>query len=97
MKTELNYDRLSIDTTPIKVRLTSDIYIVFTKRGAYAPAIDLLDLKTLIQHSLYVGAASIAKRFETLRMENGGKIEGLEVWVERAGSGKFDGYTVDLA
>ena len=71
MKTELNYDRLSIDTTPIKVRLTSDIYIVFTKRGAYAPAIDLLDLKTLIQHSLYVGAASIVSDLKHLEWKTG--------------------------
>ena len=97
MKTDLNHDRLSIDTTPVKVRLTSDIYVVFTKRGVYAAAVDLQDLKTKIQHSLYVGAGSIAKRLESLRMENEGKIEGLELWIERVGTGKFDGYTVDLA
>ena len=97
MKHELNYEKLIVDTNPIKIRIVSDIYLVYNQRGGYLPAVDLLEIKSKITHSLFVGAKSIAKRLEELRNENSGKLTGIELWIERKGTGKFDGYILDLA
>lgn len=97
MNQELNYEKLIVDTNPIKIRLLSDIYIVYNKRGGYLPAIDFIEIKTKITYSLFVGARSIAKGLEDLRIENNDQIIGIELWIERKGTAKFDGYILELA
>ena len=97
MNQELNYEKLTIDTNPLKIRLESDVYLVYNLRGGYLPAVDVIEIKSKIKYSLYVGAKSIAKDLEALRLENNNRIVGIELWIERKGTAKFDGYVLELA
>ena len=97
MLQDLNYDRLIIDTNPVKLRVLSEVYLVFTSRRVYAPAIDVQNIKSKMKASLWVSASSIAVRLEEIRQINEGGIVGIEFWLEKDGDDKFSKYVLTEA
>jgi len=97
MLQDLNYDRLLIDTNPVKLRVLSEVYLVYTSRRVYAPAIDVQNIKSKIKSSVWVSASSIATRLEEIREINQGGIVGIEFWLEKDSDDKFAKYILTEA
>lgn len=97
MNTETNFERLTIDTNPVKLKIISDVYLVYTKRRTYAPAIDVQNVKNKLTSSIWVSAGSIANVLETQREQNNGEIIGLELWFEKEAEDRFAKYKVSEA
>lgn len=97
MNTETNFKRLTIDTNAVKLKIISDVYLVYTKRRTYAPAIDVEDVKNKLTSSIWVSAGSIATALETHREQNHGEIIGLELWFEKESQDRFAKYKVSEA
>ena len=97
MVRDLSYDRLVIDINPVKLRVVSDVYVVYTSRRLYVPAIDVQNIKSKIKYSLWVSASSIASRLEEIRAVNEGAVIGIEFWLEKDGDDKFAKYILTEA
>lgn len=97
MLTSPNYDVITIDTNPEKYRIVSEVYLVYTQRKKYVPALDMETAKSRIPVSIWAGAASLAAAIERLRSENHGKIIGLEIWIEKESEEKFAKFKVNEA
>ena len=91
---QLENPQLKIDIEPIKLMLTSNPYVVFSKRG-YQVVIDVMDLKKKRQHFIYISSFSLSQQIENLRLENGGAFIGIEFWIWKAGPEKFSKYIVE--
>ena len=81
MKSEPNFEVIKIDTEPKKLRIISDVYLVFNGYK-YLPYIDVLMLKTKKNASISASAQSISKSLEIFRADNNGIID-LEIWLNR--------------
>jgi len=87
-------DRLVVDQEPVRVRITSEPYLILTKLG-YQPAVDLILEKSKRRCFLYISASSIAKHLEELRIDNKGVFFGLEFWIRKSGPDRRSPYVVD--
>lgn len=85
---------LKIGVEPKRLLVTSNPYVMYSARG-YVPILDVLELKTKKEYSIYVSAKSIASNLEQLRSENGGSLVGCEIWVRKAGPEKTAQYIVE--
>ena len=97
MKHSTNFPIIKVDTNPIKVVITSDIYLVFNRKVKYLPALDIKDVYTNLYSSIWASAGSLAKQLEALRETNNGMIVGAEIWIEKDGTDKFAQYRITEA
>ena len=75
---------LKVDTEAIKIRLTSEPYVVYNSFG-YKPAIDVWHIKKKRAYRLYLSARSLATQLEEIRTTNElSYFVGIELWINKA-------------
>lgn len=92
MKTETNFPVIKIGSTPVKLSLISDVYLVYHAKR-YLAAVDFFDSIKRTRATLFIGASTFAIALEKIRAEND-KIEGAEIWVQKESDLKTAKYII---
>lgn len=74
---------LKVDTEAIRIRLTSEPYVVYNSFG-YQPAIDVWHIKKRRTYRLYLSARSLSSQLERIRDANNlARFTGIEFWINK--------------
>jgi hypothetical protein len=87
-------EQLKLDVEPKRLLILSEPYVRYTSFG-YQPAVDVRERKSRRQYFLFVSASTLARPLELLRIENGGRLTGIEVWVRKEGPERTSKYVVE--
>lgn len=86
---------LRIDTEAIKIRLTSEPYVVYNSYG-YQPAIDVWHVKKKRTYRLYLSARTLSAQLEKIRVNNNQKkFVGIEFWLNKASDDRKSAYVLN--
>jgi len=85
---------LKVGTEPLLLRITSEPYVIYTSRG-YAPVVDVADCKTSEVFTMFISAASIARKLESLRRANDNSFTGLEFWIRKESNDRMAPYVLE--
>jgi hypothetical protein len=90
----MQLEKLKVTEEPVRVRIDSEPFVVFTPFG-YAGAVEAYLPKKKHSRLLMLSASSLAKAIEEMRQKNGGKFVGIEFWVNKKNSDKRAPYEVE--
>jgi hypothetical protein len=83
---------LKVTTDELELEVLCEPFVTYTRRG-YAPMVDVKDLTTGKEHSLYVQAASLALPLERIR-EQRGRLTGVRIAVAKESAAPTAKYSV---
>ena len=87
-------DRFTASTTPVKVEIVSEPFLVVTRFG-YLPMVKVKNLESNTEQCLLVGSQSISTALEELRAQNEGKLLGLKLAVSKESEDKKSKYIIE--
>ena len=87
-------DQLKIDTEPKRLMVTSEPYVVYTRRG-FQPVIDVIDVKRRKEYFIYISARSIADALQNMKLDNGDQFVGVEFWIRKESDERMSPYVVE--
>ncbi|WP_155999735.1 hypothetical protein [Thioalkalivibrio sulfidiphilus] len=90
----MDKNQLKIDIEPKRIIITSEPYVMYTKRG-YQAVVDVIESRSKRDYFIYISARSLSDRLEELRLMNNNKLHGLEIWVRKESAEKMAGYIVE--
>jgi hypothetical protein len=86
-------DRFVASTTPAKVEIISEPFIVVTRFG-YLPMVKVKNIESNAEQCLLIGSQSITTALEELRLENEGKLSGLKLAISKESEDKKSKYVI---
>jgi hypothetical protein len=86
-------NQLKITIEPIRILITSEPYVKYTKRG-YQAAVDVISTKDRRDFFIYIGSTSLTEKLEFLRNENNNMLTGIEIWIHKENDEKFSKYVI---
>ena len=88
------YDYMRVDAEPKLLQITSEPYVIFTKRG-YQPVVNVLEKKRKMNLILFISPVTLTRQLEPLREENNGQFIGLEFWIRKESYEKTSSYILE--
>ena len=86
-------DRFVATTTPAKVEIVSEPFLVVTRFG-YLPMVRVKNIESGAEQCLLIGSQSITTALEELRIENEGKLSGLKLAISKESEDKKSKYII---
>jgi len=86
-------DRFVAGTTPAKIEIVSEPFIVVTRFG-YLPMVKVKNIESNAEQCLLIGSQSITTALEELRIENEGKLSGLKIAISKESEDKKSKYII---
>jgi hypothetical protein len=87
-------EKIIIGTEPIKLLITSEPRVIYTRRG-YQAVVSVFHKKKRREGYIFLSASSLANTLESLRNENDGKMSGLEFWIRKKSAEKMSPYIIE--
>ncbi len=87
-------DRFAATTTPAKVEIISEPFLVVTRFG-YLPMVKVKNLELNAEQCLLIGSQSISTALEELRTANEGKLVGIKIAVSKESEDKKSRYIIE--
>ena len=94
MLNEEELEQLKVNTEAVKIRLTSEPYVVYNQFG-YAVAVDVWLLKKRRKARLFLGSRTLGRQLEGIRSD--AQVEnftGLEFWISKASDERNSAYVL---
>ena len=86
--------RLQVGPGWIGIEIRSEPDVTLTFRG-YVPVLIVAEINTGLDYQWIIGAKSIGEVLEPLRIDNGGKFEGIKINVRKGGTDRFSPYEIE--
>ena len=91
---EEELEALKVDTEPVRLRIISEPYVIFTPFG-YQAAIDVWQIKKKTKKRLFLSAKTLSLQLETIRKENKmNNFFGMEFWINKESASRKSPYVL---
>lgn len=94
MFVEEELEPLKVNTEPVRLRIVSEPYVIFSPYG-YQAAIDVWQIKKRRKKRLFLSARTLAVQLEAIRKENEMKnFSGIEFWINKESNSRKSPYVL---